>query len=59
MYSGTRRSIARQLAPMQIGIRNRVSWISTMAMPSMPSAQLTPPPSGTRSTNCHCAPSGL
>ena len=33
----------RQLAPMQIGIRKAVSAISNIAMPSMPSAQLTPP----------------
>ncbi len=39
MYSGTRFSIARQLAPMQIGIRKAVSTISIRAMPSMPSAQ--------------------
>ena len=34
-------SIAFQLAPMQIGIRNRVSMISISAMPSMPIAQAT------------------
>ena len=38
MYSGTRFSIARQLAPMQIGIRKAVSAMSTKAMPSIPSA---------------------
>ena len=58
MYSGTRFSIARQLAPMQIGIRKAFSAISTKAMPSIPSAQLMPPPSGIFSTNCHCAPFG-
>ena len=58
IYSGTRFSIARQLAPMQIGIRKAVSTISSSAMPSMPSAQLTPPPIGSFSTNCHCAPLG-
>ena len=59
IYSGTRFSIARQLAPMQIGIRKAVRTISSSAMPSMPSAQLIPPPSGSFSTNCHCAPSGV
>ena len=39
MYSGTRLSIERQLAPMQIGIRKAVSAIRTSAMPSIPSAQ--------------------
>jgi hypothetical protein len=58
MYSGTRLVIARQLAPMQIGIRNTDSMMSTKAMPSMPSAQEMPPLRGKFSTNCHCAPDG-
>ena len=45
IYSGTRFSIARQLAPMQIGIRNTLSMISIKAMPSIPSAHWTMPPS--------------
>ena len=43
MYSGTRFSIARQLAPMQIGMRKAVRTISSRAIPSIPSAQLIPP----------------
>ena len=46
MYSGTRFSIACQLAPMQIGIRNTVSMINTSAMPSIPSAQAKRPKIG-------------
>jgi hypothetical protein len=39
IYSGTRFSIERQLAPMQIGIRKVVRLRRTSAIPSMPSAQ--------------------
>ncbi len=56
MYSPTRLSIACQLAPMQIGIRNTVSTISISAMPSIPSAHWKPANSAARSVNCHCAP---
>src|SRR3546814_4602107 len=55
IYSGTRFSMAIQLAPMQIGIRNTVSAISSSAMPSMPSAQANRPKIGAYSWNCHCA----
>ena len=53
MYSGTRFSIARQLAPMQIGIRNTDSMMRTSAIPSMPRFQPIMPAIGWRSTNCH------
>ena len=42
----TRRSIAFQLAPTQIGIRNTLSMISSNAKPSMPSAQAKRPKTG-------------
>ena len=59
IYSGTRRSIERHEAPMQIGIRNTESMISINEMPSIPSAQLSVrPPSSNCSTNCHCEPPG-